>query len=212
MIPFVTFVSFDTETTGLDPNKDEIIELAGVKFTLEKKDQRLVAKTLATYSSLVKPSMFIPADATRVNNITNQMVENAPQIKTVLQGFFKFAGLSSILIAHNAPFDNSFISRAIKKNGLILPKNPVIDSLKLFKKILPEATSMKLSEVARKLSSQINLQLSSDQLHRALYDCEVLKEVVTASLRKRFQEKELAMDQALQNLEKIHGPSLTFQT
>lgn len=209
-LPFVTLVAFDVETTGLDPEKDEIIEVAGVKFTLEKQGGKLVTKKIGEFQNLVKPTMFIPEEATRVNKITNQMVDDAPPVKTVLAGFLRFCGLSSVLVAHNASFDAAFIGKAVRKSGIMLPANPVIDSLKFIRKIMPEYASHRLGEVAKKLGDQCRLELRGEDLHRALYDCEVLKEVLCACLRKRYQDKELTMDQALKSLEKVHGQALAF--
>jgi DNA polymerase III subunit epsilon len=210
LLPFVTMVAFDVETTGLDPDKEEIIEVAGVKFTFEKKDGKLVTREIAQYGSLVKPGKLIPDDATRINNITNQMVENAPDLKPVLIAFLRFCGLSSILVAHNASFDAAFIGKGIRKQGLVMPQNPIIDSLKMVRKIMPEYASHKLGEVARKLGDQTGLGIAKGELHRATYDCQILKEVFCACLRKRYQDKDLAMDQALKSFESLHGPSLSF--
>ena len=210
MLPFVTLIAFDLETTGLDPEKEEIIEVAGIKFTFEKKDGRLVTREIGQFASLVKPGKLIPEEATRINKITNQMVEDAPEPKQVLAGFLKFCGLSSVLVAHNAAFDAAFLSKAIRKHGLAMPGNPVIDSLKFVRKIMPEYASHKLGEVARKLGSQTGLILSRSDLHRAAYDCEVLKEVLCACLRKRYQDRDLAMDQALKAFESVHGQPLSF--
>ncbi len=210
MIPFVTFVAFDLETTGLDAEKEEIIEVAGVKFTLEKKDGKLQPKVLGQYSSFVKPSKFIPEEATRINHITNKMVEDAPELKLVIAQFLRFCGLSTVLVAHNASFDAAFLGKAIRKHGMVMPQNPIIDSLKVVRKIFPEYSSHKLGDLAKKLSDQMQLTLNSAELHRALYDCEVLKEVICASLRKRFQEKDLAMDKAIKSLEMVHGQVLSF--
>jgi len=210
VLPFITLVAFDVETTGLDPAREDIIELAGVKFTLERKDGKLVARETAQYQSLVRPTKLIPEEATRINHITNQMVEHAPDLKTVLQGFFRFCGLSSVLVAHNAEFDIRFVARGVRQHALVMPQNPVIDSLKFVRKILPEHASHRLGEVARKLGDQTNLALNQADLHRATYDCIVLKEVFTACLRKRYQDKDLAMDCALKSLESLHGPSLRF--
>jgi DNA polymerase-3 subunit epsilon len=208
LLPFMTFVAFDLETTGLNAQTEEIIEVAGIKFTLEKKAGKLVSKSLATYTSLVKPERFIPEGATRVNHITNDMVEDAPPCKKILGEFMRFCGLSTVLVAHNAPFDAEFLAHALKKYGLIISQNPIIDSLRITKKIMPEATSQKLGNVAKRLSNQLNISVNNDELHRALYDCEVLKEVFAACLRKRFQESELTMDKAVKSIEKIHGPPL----
>jgi DNA polymerase III epsilon subunit family exonuclease len=203
-------VAFDVETTGLDPDKEEIIEIAGVKFTFEKKDGKLVTREIGQYGSLVKPGKLIPEEATRVNNITNQMVETAPEIKPVLSAFLRFCGLSSVLVAHNAGFDAAFLGKAIRKHGLVMPQNPIIDSLKFIRKIMPEYASHKLGEIARKLGDQTGMSLSKGELHRATYDCQVLKEVLCACLRKRYQDKDLAMDTAVKSLESVHGQPLAF--
>lgn len=210
MLPFVTMVAFDVETTGLDADREELIEVAGIKFTFEKKEGKLITKEIGQYSSLIKPGKLIPEEATRINNITNQMVENAPELKPVIQNFLKFCGLSSILVAHNASFDAAFLGKAIRKQGMVMPQNPVIDSLKLVRKIFPEYASHKLGEVARKLGDQTGLSLNKEELHRATYDCQILKEVFCACLRKRFQDKDLAMDKALKSFESLHGAPLSF--
>ncbi len=210
MLPFITLVAFDVETTGLDSEKEDIIELAGVKFTLERRDGKLSALETAQFSSLVKPTKMIPEEATRINNITNQMVENAPDLKGVLQGFFRFCGLSSVLVAHNAEFDTKFVAKGVRKHGLVMPQNPVIDSLKFVRKLMPEYSSHRLGEVARKLGDQTNLSLNQADLHRATYDCIVLKEVFATCLRKRYQDKDLAMNTALKSFENLHGPALRF--
>jgi len=141
LLPFVTFVAFDLETTGLHPNKDEIIEIAGFKFTLEKKEGKLAAKNLNQYCSLIKPNMFIPKATTQIHHITDQMVENAPPLKKIVAEFFRFCGLSTVLVAHNASFDTEFLAKALKKNGMMIPENPILDSLKVTKKIMMEASS-----------------------------------------------------------------------
>ena len=210
MIPFVTMVTFDIETTGLDSEKEDIIEIAGLKFTFERKDGKLSTREISSFSSLTKPTKMIPDDAIRIHGITNAMVEGAPDLKPVLHDFIRFCGLSPILVAHNASFDASFIAKAVRRAGLVMPENPIIDSLKIVRKILPEYASHKLGEVARKLGEQTGIALNKGELHRAAYDCLVLKEVLVASLRKRFQDKELAMDQAVKALESVHGQVLRF--
>ncbi len=210
MLPFVTLVAFDIETTGLDPEKEDILELAGVKFTFERMNGKFVTKELGRYQSLVKPTKLIPEEVTRIHNITNQMVEDAPGLQAVLQAFFRFCGLSSVLVAHNAPFDASFLSKGIRKHGLVIPQNPIIDSLKMLRKILPEHASHKLGEIARKLGDQTGMKLNQKDLHRATYDCIVLKEVLGACMPKRYQDKDLAMDQAIKSFESVQGPALRF--
>ena len=189
-----------------------LIEVAGIKFTLDVKDGKLISKKISEYSSLVKPDMFIPEESTKIHNITNKMVEEAPGAKKVIGEFMRFCGLSTVLVAHNAAFDAEFLAKAVKKHGLMMPQNPVIDSLRITKKILVEAPSQRLGELAKKLHDQIKIQVDDENLHRALYDCEVLKEVFTVCLKKRFQVQELSMDKAVKSLEPVHGPPLKFSS
>jgi DNA polymerase III subunit epsilon len=211
MSQWPSFVAFDVETTGLDAEKNRIIELAGVKFTFEDNAGKLVVKVLDRFESLVKPDMRIPEDATRINHITNEMVEDAPPAIDVLQQFIRFCGLSTILVAHNAEFDCRFLSREIRENKIMGLKNPIWDSLKLSRKIMSEAPTHKLGDLAKRLRREISLQLESGALHRALYDCEVLAEVFTVLLRKRFTAKDLEYSNIIKSVEKVHGPSLVLK-
>lgn len=208
MSQYAQFVAFDLETTGLSSDKHYIIEVAGVKFGLEIQGNEIRPVEVATYESLVKPPMMIPEEATRINHITNEMVDQAPAAKDVLQEFSRFCGLSTILVAHNADFDRKFLQKELMEHQLVLPQNPIIDSLKISRKIMPESPQHKLETLAKRLRRQIKLSLDSTNLHRALYDCEVLMEVFVAILKKRFLAKDFEMATFLKNVEKVHGPPM----
>ena len=205
---FPTFIAFDLETTGLEYQKHKIIEVAGVKFTLELQGDNIVTKKIGTYESFVKPTMHIPAEATQVNKITNEMVEGAPGIAKVLEEFTQFCGISTILVAHNANFDANFLNNELNENKMSLIKNPILDSLSLSKKIMPEASSHKLGNLAKRLRRNMNLKVDSANLHRALYDCEVLMEVFVAILKKRFKAKDMQLSTFLSSMEKISVNSI----
>jgi len=188
------FIAFDLETTGLESSKNEIIEVGAVKFTVEVKGGMLVPKKLGEFQSFVKPGMLIPEEATKINGITNSMVDNAPEISEVLRKFTAFCGQDTFWVAHNAEFDAGFLRVAYRKNPQFLPTSPIFDSLKIARTLLSVQT-YKLGELAKilKAQGQINLQISADNLHRALYDCEVLAEVFVALLRRRLKEKDFQM-------------------
>lgn len=93
-------VVFDTETTGLAPSKDRIVELAAIKYA----DARPVLK----FQSYVNPGRPIPPEARKINGITDEMVADAPAIGQILQSFEDFVG-SSTLVAHNLNFDLRFL-------------------------------------------------------------------------------------------------------
>ena len=201
------FVAFDLETTGLVNRKDEIIEIGAVKFTVEVKNGRVVPKLISEFDTLVKPNMLIPAEATNVNHITDKMVENAPPVGEALKQFTAFCGPGSILLAHNANFDASFLRAAYAKNPQLVPGNPVIDSLVVSRTILPELENHKLGYMANlfKRRNEIAMSIDSEKMHRAVYDCEMLMEVFVAILRRRFKEKDWELGNIMANMAKYKG-------
>jgi DNA polymerase-3 subunit epsilon len=211
MAQFQTFVAFDTETTGLDSNRDQIVEIAAIKFGLElgptkaSADPKVRPVILDTFSQLVKPDMFIPEEAMKIHGITDAMVENAPKIQDVLPDFVRFCGLSTVLVAHNASFDLNFIKAATDAHNSPLLKNPVLDSLKIARKIMNEAPSHQLGELAKRLRREIQVDLNGEKLHRALYDCQVLAEVFIAILRRHFLTADFELGRFLKAVETVHG-------
>ncbi len=206
MIQYAKFIAFDLETTGLEAAKNEIIEFGAIKFTVEMKGNMLVPKKIGEFQSLVKPNMLIPEEATKINHITNAMVETAPVVNDVLRKFTQFCGQDTFWVAHNANFDAGFLKVAYKNNPQFMPTSPIFDSLKIARTLLSVQT-YKLGELAKILKSQgqVNLSLESADLHRALYDCEVLAEVFIALLRKRLKEKDFQMGALLPSILKIQA-------
>lgn len=74
------FVAFDLETTGLNNQKDEIIEIGAVKFTVTVEKGRVVPKLEKEFETFVKPNMLIPAEASNVNHIYDKDVQDAPAV------------------------------------------------------------------------------------------------------------------------------------
>ena len=99
------YVVFDLETTGINQNVDKIVEISAVKVCGHE--------IVGEYSTLVNPCMHIPAAATAVNGITDEMVADAPGIKEAVEGFVAFIG-DSVLVGHNIhTFDTNFIYDAV---------------------------------------------------------------------------------------------------
>ena len=151
--------------------------------------------------------MMIPAEASAVNHIYDSDVQDAPVVGDAIKKFTEFCGQSTILIAHNANFDASFLRVAYKNNPQVVPGNPVIDSLAISKAILPEASSHKLGILANmfKRRDEIAMKIEADKMHRAVYDCLMLMEVFVALLRRRFKEKDWEMVNIMKNMEKYKG-------
>ena len=119
------FVVFDTETTGLYPESEKIIEVGAVRFRDGKPVDR--------FHSLVNPERHIPAFITNLTHISDEDVADAPVISDVLPAFERFVGSDS-LVGHNIEFDLRFIN----SSGSILPDKgrKYIDTAELARKIV----------------------------------------------------------------------------
>lgn len=151
------YVVFDLETTGVDVIKDDIIEISAVKV--------LGGKVADTFSTLVNPGRPIPYYATQVNGITDEMVEDAPDIREALADFLAFAG-DAVLVGHNIQsFDLNFVSNAAEGLFGKTVENDYIDTLYMARSCLPELSHHKLVDVAS------YFHISAEGAHRALCDC-----------------------------------------
>lgn len=162
MQPFLknrTFTAFDVETTGLDPRKgDRIVEIAGVRI------ENGEIKQESAFSSFVNPQCRVSASAGIVNRIPEKELMNAPPIEEALPKFISFVA-GSILVAHNAPFDISFLEA--EKEGcwgyIEIPE--CLCTLHLSRAVSSHEYRHNLDVVARRL----NLS-SAKKRHRALPD------------------------------------------
>ncbi|MBP6943173.1 MAG: 3'-5' exonuclease [Candidatus Buchananbacteria bacterium] len=153
------FVVFDIETSGLDPLKDEILEIAAVK--LRGRD------TLATYEQLVRPTKAIPPEVAKINGLNEIfLLANGCPIKEMIPKFLEFID-GSIIVGHNIKeFDWLFVSTWIKKCGLQLPADvKFIDTLELSRKLL-RLPKYNLGAVGAHYGHKI------ENAHRALPDTE----------------------------------------
>ncbi|MFC1511294.1 PolC-type DNA polymerase III [Candidatus Margulisiibacteriota bacterium] len=157
-IETLSYVILDIETTGLEPIANEITEIGALKTNgTELKE---------VFSSLIKPILPIPPEITRLTGIDDELVKDAPPAKNVLTRFFDFLG-SSVLVAHNADFDLSFLKHHIKKSlGKELP-NSIACTVKISRHLLPNLANHKLHTVA----SHFGLKIANR--HRAIGDAEL---------------------------------------
>lgn len=152
-----TYVVFDVETTGLSAIYDTIIELAAVKI----KDGEIIDR----FESFANPHHPLSETTINLTGITDDMVENAPEVEEVLRKFHEWMA-DDILVAHNAEFDMGFINTGFKRIGLPEASNPVIDTLELARFLLPELKNHRLNTLCKKLDIELT------QHHRAIYDAE----------------------------------------
>jgi DNA polymerase III subunit epsilon len=97
----------DVETTGLDPTRDEIIELAMLKFDYGSDGS--VFRVLDQFSRLREPTVAIPIEITKLTGITSEMVAGTTITQEEIE---HFASSAAVVIAHNAGFDRRFVERA----------------------------------------------------------------------------------------------------
>ena len=161
------FVVFDLETTGLDPLKNEIIEIGAVKI----KQGQIIDE----FSTFVNPKRRIPAEITKLTGITDDMVKDAPGLYEALNSFKNYCQ-DVCLVAHNASFDMGFINAKSVRTGLPF-KNIVVDTLELARRLLPGLRSHKLNLLAKHFGIDMGTH------HRAVDDANT-----TAQLLNHFLE------------------------
>ncbi|MGO9412429.1 MAG: exonuclease domain-containing protein [Spirochaetia bacterium] len=157
----VPYVAFDVETTGLIPGVDRILELAAVMFE--------GGRVLDCFQLLVDPRVCIPQAASRVNGITDQMVNGAPPIEEALPGFLGFLGKGTP-VAHNATFDVGFITADARRTGQVPPAGPVLDTRGLARRAFPARASYSLQNLSRDLRLE-------QGTHRALADAHACRQL-----------------------------------
>jgi DNA polymerase III epsilon subunit family exonuclease len=166
----ITFLAFDTETTGLHPIVHRLVEVAGVCFGLDGHET-------ATFQQLIDPHIPIPRDVQQVHGITDAMVRGKPTIEHVLPQFIEFLGApDTILLAHNAPFDLGFLAMAFTRLGIAYPIHYVFDTLDIAHRLYPTWPSHRLEHVATRL------RIANRAEHRALSDARLVKEIFLAML------------------------------
>lgn len=160
-------ILFDTETTGLDPDKgDRIIEIAALELVND-------LRTGSQYHVLINPERDIPPEATRVHGFTLNDLLDKPVFSQIAGEFLAFVG-DSRMIAHNAPFDFKFINAELKKCGraILDYDSRAIDTVVMARKKYP---GMPASLDA--LCRRFGIDLSERGTHNALLDCRLLSDV-----------------------------------
>lgn len=156
-----TFICFDIETTGLSANRDKITEIGAIKVEN--------GQITDTFSTFANPGMPIPAKITELTGITDAMVKDAPSQSEAVSAFLEFAG-DNVLVAHNAPFDTSFIRKACENMNREYNYTS-IDTVAISRAILTDIKNCKLDTVAK------YLRLGDFNHHRATDDAEMLARI-----------------------------------
>jgi len=188
-----TYVIVDVETTGLDPQRDAIIEVAAI--TLRDHD------ILDEFTSLVNPHREIPAFITSMTGITTEMVADAPTMFTVRTRLRGVLG-DNVLVGHNVDFDLGFLNEERLGVG-----NHRIDTITLASILVPEAGRYDLESLVHYLNLP---DPNGGQTHRAHDDAEQTVELFLA-LRERALALELwQLEEIVQAGRRIAWPETLF--
>jgi len=126
-----TFVVLDLETSGASPKSGSAItEIGAVKVC--------GGQVLGTFKTFVNPGVSLPPFITELTGITDEMLVDAPKIESVLPLLFEFLGSekTTVFVAHNAPFDLSFLKASAALHGYAWPNFRVVDTVKAARFVL----------------------------------------------------------------------------
>lgn len=158
----IEFVAFDTETTGLHPSSERIVEMAAIRFRLDGE--------IGQFDELVNPGIPIPPGAARVHGISDQDVADQPDAGQRLPAFAQFVD-GAVLLAHNAEFDVGFLAHEAQRHGVSLPRVPVFDTVEVARSLRPDMPNHKLETLSKAFSCE------APTYHRALADSQTLQQV-----------------------------------
>lgn len=151
------YVVFDTETTGLDPSFDKIIEISAIKY---KNNQKI-----DEFSILINPQENISNFITNLTGIKQGDLNNKPIFTECINDFFNFIE-NYTLVAHNASYDIKMLQAECTRNNINMCNNKVIDTVTLAKRVIPKSCISNYKLTTLKEYFGINVKS-----HRALDDC-----------------------------------------
>ncbi len=158
------YVALDLETTGLQSDRDAIVEIGAVKFRGDE--------ILGEWSSLVNPERPLPHKIERLTGITARELERAPSLRTLLPPLTRFIG-EHPLVGHNIQFDVGFLQRA----GWTTPP-PALDTFELACILMPYASRYTLGKLMDELG------IAFPTRHRATEDARAVQQLFIALLER----------------------------
>ena len=169
------YAIIDIETTGGIAARDKITEIAIVLHDGKE--------IIDTYETLINPERSIPANITRITNITNEMVADAPKFYEVAKEIVERTK-GAIFVAHNVRFDYSFIREEFKRLGFIFSRRQLC-TVRLARKVFPRLKSYGLSNLIRHFNLTINGR------HRAMGDTMATTELFEIIMNKKSSKMEI---------------------
>lgn len=176
-----SYIAFDVETTGLNPEENEIIEIGALKVRGGKVQER--------FMEFIRPEEMISSAITKLTGITNDMVERARNRREVIPEFLEFCG-DDILIGHNVIFDYSFVKVSALAEGMFFERAG-IDTLKIARKVHKDMESKSLGNLCE------HYCIENNAAHRAYHDALATAKLYQ-TLAHYFEEKEPNLFQPVQ--------------
>lgn len=174
----------DVETTGLHSVKgDAICEIGALKLKGEK--------VIDTFQTLINPKIKISQVASKIHNIYQKDIENAPYFEDIAVKLSEFLA-GSIICGYNIGFDLSFLNNEFKKINFSPVRASSLDVLVMARIAFPDLKKHNLVYVANFL----NLG-KGKKFHRAYDDAEVTKDVFLKIKNKEQQQKEVKLEELI---------------
>jgi DNA polymerase-3 subunit epsilon len=184
----LTFVVFDTETTGLQPSQgDQIVSIAGVRIV----NGRILSGE--SFDRIINPGRAIPPESIRFHGITDDMVKDKPPARVVLPQFKAYAA-DAVLVAHNAAFDLRFLKMRERECGMVFD-NPVLDTMILSDYLDGPDAGHSLDDICERYGIEIT------DRHTALGDAIVTAAVLLRQIEALEGRGILTLDQAVKVLD-----------
>ncbi|NTU62211.1 MAG: DEAD/DEAH box helicase [Chloroflexi bacterium] len=183
-------VSLDLETTGLDPQRDAILEIGAVKFRGDE--------ILDTFSTLINPGRAIPLKITDLTGIADRDVADAPRLFDVLPRLSSFVRDLPV-IAHNVNFDLGFLQKQ-----RVLLDNLGIDTFELASMLIPHAGRYSLGSLAKEVG------ITLPATHRALDDARVAQALYMKMFERACDISVKILEEIVKHAQKIDWPPYIF--
>ncbi|MEM8796453.1 MAG: 3'-5' exonuclease [Pseudomonadota bacterium] len=166
----ICYVVFDTETTGLSTETDEVIQIGAVRIVNGHKVDGEI------FDLFVDPKRPIPPASTKVHGISDDMVRGAPHFDEAARKFHAFCK-NAVLVAHNAPFDVAFFKRDKDSHGCDFD-HPVLDTVLLS----AAAFGQSMTHTLDALADRLDVEIAEEERHTALGDAIATADVLLKML------------------------------
>ena len=184
------YIALDLETTGLDTDRDAIIEIGAVKFR--------GSEVLGEFAVLVNPGRRLPAEIVALTGITDDDLVDAPNIQEVLPRLQSFVGDLSV-IGHNVSFDLAFL-----RHWNVLRGNKSFDTFRLATVLVPEVRRYSLGNLAAHFGVQ------APESHRALHDAYATQRLFSVLFERARSLPTSLLEELIKHGSRVEWPATRF--